>query len=72
MNDDHREALSLYATKLLGEADGPWRPTGIDPEGMDLAAGDRTARLTFEQPIKTPGELRSVLVTLAAKARSEA
>jgi putative heme iron utilization protein len=39
---------------------------------MDLAAGDRTARLTFEQPIKTPGELRSVLVTLAAKARSEA
>jgi heme iron utilization protein len=72
MNDDHREALSLYATKLLGEADGPWRASGIDPEGMDLAAGDRTARLTFEQPIKTPGELRSVLVTLAAKARSEA
>jgi putative heme iron utilization protein len=70
MNEDHREALALYATKLLGEADGPWRATGIDPEGMDLAAGDRTARLAFDQPIKTPAELRSVLVALAAKARS--
>jgi putative heme iron utilization protein len=72
MNDDHREALSLYATKLLGEADGPWRATGIDPEGMDLSAGDRAARLLFDQPIKTPGELRAVLIALTAKARSRA
>jgi putative heme iron utilization protein len=70
MNADHREALSLYATRLLGEPEGPWRATGIDPEGMDLAAGDRAARLVFEEPIKTPGELRSLLVALAAKARS--
>ncbi len=69
MNADHRDALSLYATKLLGESEGPWRATGIDPEGMDLAAGDRTARLPFEERITTPGELRAALVTLAAKAR---
>jgi putative heme iron utilization protein len=72
MNEDHREALALYATKLLGEAEGQWRATGIDPEGMDLAAGDRTARVMFEKPINTPGELRAVLVALAAKARSQA
>jgi putative heme iron utilization protein len=72
MNEDHREALSLYATRLLGHAEGPWRATGIDPEGMDLGAGDRTARLVFDAPIKTAGELRSVLVALAAKARSQA
>jgi putative heme iron utilization protein len=70
MNEDHREALSLYATKLLGEAEGPWRATGIDPEGMDLSAGDRTARLAFVEPVKTAGELRSVLVALAAQARA--
>jgi heme iron utilization protein len=70
MNEDHREALSLYATKLLGEAEGPWRATGIDPEGMDISAGDRTARLVFDAPIKTPGELRAVLVALAARERS--
>jgi putative heme iron utilization protein len=68
MNEDHREALALYATRLLGETEGPWRATGIDPEGMDLAAGDRTARLVFEERIKTPGELRSVLVALRQKA----
>ncbi|MEA2758759.1 MAG: hypothetical protein QOH65_1372 [Methylobacteriaceae bacterium] len=72
MNEDHREALALYATKLLGEAEGPWRATGIDPDGMDLAAGDRTARVMFDKPIKTPGELRSALVALAAKARLQA
>jgi putative heme iron utilization protein len=70
MNEDHREALSLYATRLRGEPEGPWRATGIDPGGMDLAAGDRTARLVFDAPVKTPGELRAVLVALATKARS--
>jgi putative heme iron utilization protein len=69
MNSDHREALSLYATKLLGEADGPWRATGIDPEGMDLAAADRTARLLFDASIAGPGDLRAVLVAVAGKAR---
>jgi putative heme iron utilization protein len=70
MNEDHREALALYATRLLGEPDGPWRATGIDPLGLDLSAGDGTARLVFDAPVKTPGELRSVLVALAAKARA--
>jgi putative heme iron utilization protein len=70
MNSDHREALSLYATKLLGETDGPWRATGIDPQGLDLAAGDRTARLRFDETISGPGELRAMLVALAARARA--
>jgi heme iron utilization protein len=69
MNTDHRDALSLYATKLLGESEGPWRVTGIDPEGMDIAAGDRTARLVFADRITAPAELRAALVALAAKAR---
>jgi putative heme iron utilization protein len=70
MNADHREALSLYATRLLGEPDGPWRATGIDPQGMDLAAGDRTARLTFDRKIDTPDELRAALVAFATQARA--
>jgi heme iron utilization protein len=70
MNEDHREALSLYATQLLGEAEGPWRATGIDSEGMDLSAGDRTARLTFDKIVGTPDDLRSTLVQLASRARA--
>ena len=34
MNADHAEACRLYATKLLGGADGDWRCAGIDPDGI--------------------------------------
>src|SRR5215217_6769177 len=36
MNADHAETCRLYATKLLGAADGGWRCVGCDPEGLDL------------------------------------
>lgn len=70
MNADHADAIKLYATKLLGEADGPWRMTGIDPDGLDLTAGDRTARLAFDERVTEAGQMRKVLVALAQKARA--
>ncbi len=70
MNADHAAACRIYATKLLGEPDGAWRVAGIDPDGIDLALGDRTARLAFPQRVTEPGQLRQVLVTLAANARA--
>jgi putative heme iron utilization protein len=69
MNSDHAEAVRLYATRLLGESEGAWRLTGIDPEGCDLALGDRTARLEFGRRVGDPATLRDVLVTFAARAR---
>ena len=70
MNADHAEATQLYATKLCGETDGAWRISSLDPEGADLVAGDRTARLTFPQRVTSAGALRQVLVALAGKARA--
>jgi putative heme iron utilization protein len=70
MNADHRDALRLYATKLLGEADGDWICVGCDPEGLDLQLGRRARRLVFEQPVTVPGVLRDVLRELAEKARN--
>ena len=70
MNEDHRDALRLYATRLAGEPDADWRATGIDPEGMDLAAGDLTARVRFPRRIEGPGPLRMVLKTMADEARA--
>ena len=72
MNADHRDALKLYATRLVGLADGEWRLSGIDPEGLDLVCGDRTGRVAFPNPVASGGELRSMLVTLAAEARAAA
>jgi heme iron utilization protein len=72
MNGDHAEAIGLYATALLGEEPGPWRLTGIDPEGCDLAQGEQRRRLAFPRAVKTPQELRAVLVDLAKDARAKA
>jgi hypothetical protein len=72
MNADHAEATQLYATKLLDLDDGSWRISGLDPEGADLSAGDRTARLPFPQRVTSAGALRQVLVELAKKARQGA
>lgn len=70
MNTDHTDALGLYATRLLGQPEGPWRASGIDPEGMDLVCGQDTARLVFPEPVRDAGTLRRVLVELAKSARA--
>jgi putative heme iron utilization protein len=70
MNEDHADAVRLYATRLLGAEDGPWRLTGLDPEGVDLAQGDATLRLPFTQRVTTAAALRKVLVDLAMQAQT--
>jgi len=71
MNADHREAMNLYATKLLGAAAGDWTCTGCDPGGIDLQAGAKTLRLEFPERVTGPGELRKMLVRLAGEARGK-
>lgn len=71
MNADHREATNLYATRLLGAEPAEWRCTGCDPDGIDLEAGAKTLRLDFPERVTSPGELRKMLVRLAAEARAK-
>lgn len=70
MNGDHSDVVRLYATKLCGEPDGRWRITGIDPEGIDMAMRDMTARLPFPQFVADAAALRGTLAALAAIARA--
>ena len=73
MNEDHAEAVQLYATKLLGAqsgaGEGSWRVTGLDPDGLDLAQGDTLLRLPFRERVTTARQLREVLADLAKQAR---
>ena len=69
MNTDHRDALNLYATRLLGAADADWICTGCDPCGLDLQAERMTLRLDFPERVTSPAELRKMLVGLADEAR---
>lgn len=71
MNEDHREAMNLYAAKLLGAGSADWRCTGCDPDGFDLQAGSVALRLEFPERVTTPGDLRKVLVKLAEQARAK-
>ena len=72
MNADHREAMNLYATRLLGAEPADWRCTGCDPEGIDMQTGATTLRLDFPQRVTGPDELRKMLVALANEARAKA
>lgn len=71
MNDDHADAIQLYAGKLLGKSGHGWRMSGIDAEGCDLVdAAGFTARLAFDTEIATAEQARVELVRLVKKARS--
>ncbi|MEW6645162.1 MAG: DUF2470 domain-containing protein [Pseudomonadota bacterium] len=70
MNADHRETMSLYASRLLGAAAGDWRCVGCDPEGMDLQQEQQVLRLSFPRRIVAPDDLRRVLKELAERARA--
>jgi hypothetical protein len=69
MNEDHAEAVALYATRLLGLPASDWKLTGVDPEGIDLRCKGSVARLDFEHPIVSPEEARRELVALVRRAR---
>lgn len=73
MNEDHADAVQLYATVLLGLSDQDesgrgWAMTGLDPEGCDLRRGGEVARLDFDRPVHDAEEARVELVRLARRA----
>jgi len=72
MNDDHADAIELYALAFTGGDPGPWRMTGIDPEGCDIALGQDARRIVFSGPVTTPQDARKELVRLAEEARATA
>ena len=70
MNADHLDAIELYAGHFARASGEGWTMTGIDPDGIDLAAGDATARVFFPSPLKAASEVRQVLVDMVREARA--
>ncbi|MFD1696456.1 HugZ family protein [Roseibium aestuarii] len=70
MNEDHGDAVKLYAEVLLKEPEGAWVLAGLDPEGADLRLGDRHARLWYDEHLDEGADMKGALVALAKKARS--
>jgi heme iron utilization protein len=72
VNAHHPDFLAQCASAFAEKSDGPWRATGIDPEGIDLGCGDRTARIAFPRPVRTLQELREMLPRLIAARQAAA
>ena len=70
MNEDHADAIGLYATVLEGLPKAPWQLACVDLEGLDIVTGDSVGRVWFDPPLSSGAELRQRLVDLAKHARS--
>ena len=69
MNEDHSESVRNMAVNLLQAKEGPWRMSGLDPEGCDFMARKNRCRLSFDRLVKNADEAHQMLVALAKKAR---
>ncbi len=70
MNEDHGDAIELYA-RVLGKAPTTgWTLSGLDVEGLDLVSGDDVLRIAFRPPLASAAELRPRLVEMAKACRA--
>ena len=69
LNEEHPDTVALYAEALCAMPAGKWRATGLDPDGLDLALGERVARVAFHEPILTRERVDTLLKSLAHDAR---
>ena len=70
MNEDHADAVGLYANRILDLPGVGWRLTGVDREGADLRRDGTCARLPFENPVADAESARMELVRLVKQARA--
>lgn len=69
IKDEHGDAATLCATRLLGRQGDGWTVAAVDPEGCDLRRGNTLARLDFARPATDPRALVEILIALASQAR---
>ncbi len=75
MNEDHADALALYA-KVFGQVEGvsQARLQAIDAEGMDLQVevdgAMRKLRIPFDHPLKDSEDAHHTLVAMLRQARA--
>lgn len=65
VNADHPDTLLL-----LAGIPGEWRMTAVDPDGFDMADGERVLRHAFAAPVADADGVRKALIQAARAARS--
>lgn len=70
MNDDHAEAVRLYATRLGKRDDAAWRMVSLDPDGFELAMAGDIVRIAFGSRLTSADAAHMELIRLAKLAGS--
>lgn len=70
MNEDHTDAIAVYARQFAKASGSGWVITGLDPDGIDIASGDDVRRIFFPTPLAAATDLRQALVDLAKAGRA--
>ncbi|MGK7912919.1 MAG: DUF2470 domain-containing protein [Synechococcus sp.] len=76
MNEDHAEAVALYATAYGGLSNvTAAQMKAIDPEGMDLMANvdgaETSVRVTFEHQLQDSEDAHQTLIAMVRQARAQ-
>jgi putative heme iron utilization protein len=69
MNEDHPDAVALYARYYAKAVDAAWTLIGVDAEGMELANGDEVRRVFFDTPLMSAKDMHTTMVRMAGQAR---
>ncbi|HXG66103.1 MAG TPA: DUF2470 domain-containing protein [Blastocatellia bacterium] len=73
MNEDHSDALILYAAAFSGIQADSARMVHVDSQGFDMIAVcegvHRHVRLDFPSPVSQPDEVRAAMVDMVRRAR---
>ncbi|HKY05257.1 MAG TPA: DUF2470 domain-containing protein [Blastocatellia bacterium] len=74
MNEDHADAVRLYASKLAGVEADRAEMIHVDSLGFDIVAargeGHKHIRLDFAAPVQTTDEVRARMVEMVRQARA--
>ncbi|MBN9046303.1 MAG: HugZ family protein [Rhizobiales bacterium] len=68
INETRQAEIVQAMGPAAGTAKNRWKITGVDPDGLDLADGDHTARLFFPSPCQSAPEVLAALPDVTAGA----
>jgi hypothetical protein len=69
-NSGHLDINLQLATQMLGEPEGRWLLTGLDPEGLDLRCGERRCRLPFPSVVSDRKSMGDAIKAYVKEARA--
>lgn len=69
MNDDHAEAVALYARAYAGIETDTAVMQAIDAEAMTIAIGAQTIRIPFDHPLQDSEDAHQTLIAMLRQAR---